>query len=402
MSSASPAAPTGLAPTPRSERSLAPDLARGAVLLFIALANVASYNFARPLNLAGRPVEGSALDHALDFLVSLFVDQRSYPMFAMLFGYGMATMLRRGLARGQTWRDVRRVLLRRNVWLIVFGVIHATLLFLGDILAPYGVTGLIVLLLLTRRTRTLVWWAVLTLIPLTALFALSGTEIAGSTGVLQETNYLASIGDRQPVALILDIVIGLLLGLVGPMLIGVLVSRAGWLDRPWDHVGTMTRIVLAGLSANIVLGLPYALIVGGYWDTDSVLFGVIAAGIHALVGVTCGLAYLCLFGLVAGRVRDRGRPGLAAPLGATGERSLTCYLLQSVFLAPLMSPWGLGWGATNSSTENYGLALGVWLVTVIVATLLAAAGQRGPFEVLLRRLTYGRPPRGTEVSLTTS
>jgi uncharacterized membrane protein YeiB len=37
----------------------------------------------------------------------------------------------------------------------------------------------------------------------------------------------------------------------------------------------------------------------------------------------------------------------------------------------------------------YGFAFGTWLLTVAVAVALDKAGKRGPFEVLLRRLTYG-------------
>ena len=36
------------------------------------------------------------------------------------------------------------------------------------------------------------------------------------------------------------------------------------------------------------------------------------------------------------------------------------------------------------------VAVGAWLVTVLVAVLLDRAGRPGPAEQLLRRLTYGR------------
>jgi len=77
-------------------------------------------------------------------------------------------------------------------------------------------------------------------------------------------------------------------------------------------------------------------------------------------------------------------------LVAVGQRSLTCYLLQSVLFVPLLSPWALGLG-TGAGTLSVSLvAVGVWLVTVLVAVLLDRAGRPGPAEQLLRRLTYGR------------
>src|SRR5688500_2620658 len=68
----SPGAPAGpvaagvslgrAAPIARSERSLAPDIARGAMLLFIALANVPLYLWNRPLDTYGHIADGTVID----------------------------------------------------------------------------------------------------------------------------------------------------------------------------------------------------------------------------------------------------------------------------------------------------------------------------------------------------
>lgn len=76
-------------------------------------------------------------------------------------------------------------------------------------------------------------------------------------------------------------------------------------------------------------------------------------------------------------------------VSAVGERSLSCYLLQSVILAPLLGAWGLGLGARIGTAPAYALAVGVWALSIACAVALARAGRRGPFEVVLRRLTYG-------------
>jgi uncharacterized membrane protein YeiB len=61
-----------------------------------------------------------------------------------------------------------------------------------------------------------------------------------------------------------------------------------------------------------------------------------------------------------------------------------------VLFAPLLSDWGLGLGGRLSTTQAAVLAVAVWLVTVAVAVALQRAGRRGPFEVALRRIAYGR------------
>jgi len=379
-----PAAPVG--PTRPDERSLAPDLARGSVLLFIALANVSTYHYGRELGVGYRPADGSGLDRTLDLLVALLIDARSYPMFAVLFGYGMVKVLERQLRAGGTVGAGQRLLVRRNLWLLAFGAVHATLLFFGDILGPYAVTGLLALLFLTLRTRILAWVAAVSLLPLTLGFGLSRLFPAGE-GVITTDDYLLSTLIRLGIWISNLVFVGGFFGLMAPVLIGVLLARSGLLDRPWEHVRRLRLLAVTGLVAGVVGGLPFALQVARWWDAP-VALSVLAAALHALTGVAAGLGYVCLFALLASTLRGRG-PGPLRPLAATGERSLTAYLLQSVALAPLMSAWGLGLGAGIGSAQAYALAAGVWAVTVVIAAALAAAGNRGPFEILLRRLTYG-------------
>jgi uncharacterized membrane protein YeiB len=58
-----------------------------------------------------------------------------------------------------------------------------------------------------------------------------------------------------------------------------------------------------------------------------------------------------------------------------------------VFVALLM-PYTLGLGETLGTAGVAVVALGTWLVSVLLADILRRAGRRGPAEVLLRRLTY--------------
>jgi uncharacterized membrane protein YeiB len=103
------------------------------------------------------------------------------------------------------------------------------------------------------------------------------------------------------------------------------------------------------------------------------------------------VAYVSLVALWAGGRRERQAParGVAAVVAAAGRRPLTCYLTQSVLIGLLASPWGGALGAVMSSTQAYAFAVAVWLVSLSVGWGLAVAGARGPFEVLLRRLSYG-------------
>ena len=81
-------------------------------------------------------------------------------------------------------------------------------------------------------------------------------------------------------------------------------------------------------------------------------------------------------------------------MAATGKRSLSAYLAQSVVCAPVLAAWGLGLGAHLTSWTMALFAVGLWLATVVGCAALERAGLRGPAELLLRRLAYrdsGRP-----------
>ncbi len=85
---------------------------------------------------------------------------------------------------------------------------------------------------------------------------------------------------------------------------------------------------------------------------------------------------------------------MVTALAATGKRSLSSYLTQSVVFAPVLCGWGLGLGATMSATTGTGFAIATWLLTVLLSSLAERTGRRGPAEAVLRRLTYGRRVTG--------
>jgi uncharacterized protein len=143
------------------------------------------------------------------------------------------------------------------------------------------------------------------------------------------------------------------------------------------------------MTVNVLSSTPVALLALGVWHPDTLLH---AGALYLTIagGMVGGLAYVCGFALLAHRWAARGRRGLPGALAALGERSLTGYLAQSILMAPLLAAWGLAFGEGLGYAAAFGVALAAWAVTLLGAVLLDRAGRRGPFEALLRRLTYGR------------
>ena len=133
MTAAAP--PRSAAPTSLTRRLLAPDLARGAMLLFIAVANAPWYLWGVDKRvIASHPADGSPADLVAQTIAIIPIDGRSYPMFAFLFGYGIVQLYRRQEQAGVSHADARRLLRRRHLWMIAFGFVHALLLWYGDII----------------------------------------------------------------------------------------------------------------------------------------------------------------------------------------------------------------------------------------------------------------------------
>ncbi|HEX5633115.1 MAG TPA: DUF418 domain-containing protein, partial [Gemmatimonadales bacterium] len=146
---------------PATQRIAALDILRGLALLGMILVH-----FHQLLERA--PAAPTWLDEAEGWFVWLFVEGKSWGVFAMLFGAGFALMARGLAARGE---PVGRIMARRFLSLAVIGA--ALQVGTGfHVLMDYAVSGFWLLLLHRRSTRTLLIAAAIAA-SLTVLYALA-------------------------------------------------------------------------------------------------------------------------------------------------------------------------------------------------------------------------------------
>ncbi|PNG22222.1 DUF418 domain-containing protein [Streptomyces cahuitamycinicus] len=403
------------------ERALAPDLARGIMLLCIVLSNTAFHLWAARRGPSGwQPVDGSWLDHAVQFTMITALDLRIYPLFAFLLGYGMMQLYLRQTAAGTDGRDAVKLLRRRSLWLIVIGLAHATALMAGDIIGFYGVLSLVLgLAFLRRGDRALTWWIWIGV----ALMALvtAGPVIAallqGDLGTLgdadaeagfkafasDEENWLTAAGTRLETGLFITFAAAPLALVAGGyilFLLGFWAARRRILEEPHRHRTLLRNTAVIGIAAGWLGALPAALAhIGALRVPDDMQSesGALMA-LRDVTGNAAGLGYVAAVALFTHWWTTRGpRRGATAvtAVASVGKRSLSCYLAHSLLFAPVLAAWGLGLGAHLGSTTMALFAFAVWLVTVAGAYALERAGHRGPAEAVLRRLMYGpRADRG--------
>lgn len=383
-------------------RALAPDLARGLMLLLIVLANIPWFLWGQEHGVSlGHPVGATGIDRVVQTLMIIVVDARALPMFALLFGYGMVQFARAQEARGTPIGRFRAMLRRRHLALLAFGAVHAALLFYGDVLGVYGLLGLIltpILFLRSTRAIRVVRAVMLVLLVLFALLSVAGGYLASQEqdavgeamlvpgNVNEIGSWTASVLPRLGQWAAITAFAIFVLSVPAAMLTGWIWARKGLLDRPQEHLPTLRRIALICLPIAWVGGIPMMLVHTGWLWTPELGWGM--TGLHTLTGLVGGMGYAALFGLLAARVGASPGP-VARSVGAVGRRSLSAYLWQALIMAPLLAAWGFGLGGTIGSAAAAGIAVLIWAASVLWCTALERAGRRGPAEVLLRRLTYG-------------
>ena len=422
---------------PLDARAGGPDLARGIALLGIALANLVGWLHGSAWTALLKQQDASAADRVVDVLLALLVDNRGFPLFALLFGYGIGILRRRSLERGErTGRFLRRML-RRFAVLLAIGLAHAILLFSGDILVGYAVIGMLCALLMTRGRVVLAAAAIVTLPALGVLGWVDGTVgLGGGTGYAAASapEYLAGVGIRAP-----DALHGLLLapieeiGLLSPMALGALMARGALLEDVPAHRRRLGRLARWGLAIGLVGAVPLTAVLvldpaHARLDVEVVL-GILGGrhqvrGLAGAGGLAAGAALLAAGGGPRPAARAPGADGGLAsatatptdappataaapppagardPLGAAvravealGAVSLSAYLAQSVLCLLLFPPYTLDLGAQLGSAGAAALVLAGWLLMLPPAVLLRRSGRRGPMEHVLRALAGSSTPR---------
>ena len=322
----------------RQVRFPAPDVARGFMLALIALANV-------PFWVSYFPEHPRAGFAALDAMTSadqwwflvraMLVDRRAYPLFSILFGFGMVIMARRTIERerraaldplprelsaGWTpmqWhifneaveararRAASRLIRRRGWWMIVIGAVHS-LVFSGDIIGAYGLVAVMCAELIVMRRS---WPRVVVGVCVAALSLLSLGAMAEAAGaglmnleyhgpsVLRATYPLTSFGSW-----IVSTLLTPLTSLVVPcVMIGVGVARWGALQDPRGHRGALCVIAGVGLLVGALGALPYAM---GQLDWAQVWSVGGTFVLYHATGVAGACGWLALLALVGGGPRE--------------------------------------------------------------------------------------------------
>ena len=397
-------------------RILAPDVARGFTMLGIAVANATTawlyISPDTPGSTAGGVVDNSILDKIAIILGSIFTHVRGLPMFATLLGYGVGMIAMSLQRRNYPPKKARLVLIRRYFFLAIFGILHLSLLFFGDIMFVYGVMGIILALLYRFKDKTLliITGVLGTLGLILAAIMTIGVSAEGASSRTEVmTSFIQTLSSPDSYATLvshaftsLSFQIGnLLTGFLfffPVMILGMVAARHNVLGQPEKYKTLLTRFAIVAVIISFGVGIPLGLAEIGVLPENTVLHLQSlnqVAGIWAGPGIVASIALATLplqQRIDAAHAGGTGYP-LPVPLQALialGKRSMTGYLLQSILFVLLTSTFTIGLGRGQGAWEATLIAILIWAITLVIAYALEKANLRGPFEAVHRRLSYGR------------
>lgn len=360
------------------ERLALPDLLRGFALLGILVVNLTF--LAHGINPVPASLEATHWDRLATWIVRFAFESKFYLLFSFLFGYGLSLQLARA-EHQDTALGPRYA--RRLLGLTLFGILHATCFFMGDILVSYAFLGTILwglrkrsVLFLVRFSLGMLLVALLGRVVLAILLSdATGTlnSALSSTRLGYQGTFTNAIQQRLQDLIVFYIFTPLF---NWPSALGLFtLGLAGGKEQLLEKTEHLERLIRRTLPWLLPLGI------GGnalYASRPESLVNLVLEALAAPA-----LSALYLLGILELRHRLKW-------LAPAGQMSLTNYLGQAIVASFIFCGWGLGqfglWGASKLLL----FAPLLWGGQLLFSQLWLQKFRQGPDEWLLRCLTYAR------------
>jgi len=424
-------------PVTQAERIKSLDILRGFSLLGILFMNITafalpSWDYMFPLVTVKPVFNGphATVNTVLWFIRWVTAEGKMRAIFSMLFGAGVILMTSRAERRGAGVRTAD-IFVRRNMWLMFFGVVHCYLIWWGDVLFCYAVCALLFLFPLRHlKAKQLMYASILVLLLNSYRYEggryleVAETRKAAETAQSAEATHRelsekdraaisawqeAEASFRPTTGQLYDDIAAMQKGyweyvkrsskdaqemestffyaaigdVAGMMLLGMALYRLGFLS---GQLSTKTYL----LSALIGLGIAWSVGFAGAWDMWKSGFDQVE--VQRIVMLTfditraAGAIGTAALVLLLSRVRVLGR--LMKSLAEVGQMALSNYLLTSVCMQ-LLFVWGpLHWYGYLDYYKLYYVVAAMWAVNLVWSLIWLRYFRFGPVEWLWRSLTY--------------
>lgn len=398
-------------PVNPTERFEIIDIIRGFALLGVLLSNIrwTSQDFALT-NSQLEAVPFAEINTWVDWFTLSFIEFKFYTLFSILFGLGFAIQFNKSKEKKI---NVIPAFRKRMFVLLIIGMVHATLLWFGDILHIYALLGFVLILFRNANNATLIKWIVgigllAGLLPFIGwliesyLYPIANPENYEAIKnqrfeSLSNTNWIDVIrlNTEWNIVEYTNLHIGgdgifyWYLNVFWKFLLGFYIGRNQILQRAQEHLGRFKKLFIYGG----ILGLIGCLT----WSISSFVFDVwlpnnesplsISALLLELGVLALSMSYLSALVLLYFKTGFNKQLKYLAPLG---RMALTNYLMQSVFIAFIF--YGVGLNLLGKIGSFYCLLATILIfgLQIIISKWWLSKFQFGPIEWLWRSLTYGK------------
>lgn len=377
------------------------DSLRGFSLLGIFLANLLIFQF----SLSGKDyIEHfhlNPVNQGIFNLIIILVEESFLPIFAILFGFSMdklyQSMKLKGLPRP------RLKLLRRAIFLLILGFIHASYIWEGDILLAYSLAMLCVIPFISLSTKAFKWFniVIISLMLVMGIWSMfDDSKASTSSDKYDSASYIHKVqkiytegsyndihhvddiatspkfaeledqlGDNKGAIFLIAILFEIPL-----FTLGIFLSRCGWFEKDARHFWS---------SKLFIYLIPVSIIAKStlLWLGNDKISGTLVA----IFGPVLSLGYMSLFKYL---YQHYEKHSIFKGLENAGKISLTVYITQSIIGTLIFYNYGLGLFGKDILIYTSILFVFIYIVLVLLATLHQRYFRYGPLEYLLRMFTY--------------
>jgi uncharacterized protein len=283
---------------------------------------------------------------------------------------------------------------RRLTILLIIGCIHAFLIWNGDILITYAITGFFFILFYQLSGKMLLRIGIaIYCIPvlLTTFLPMQSQEHFGENSKAIQTSI-----QNYSSGTVLDILkqratdwaymnfemsaVILGIGVIGLMLLGAAFAKQRWLVDVDKH----KRLLIGLLITGLILGFGARIASSFYMDN---LFLINMQ--EQFSGAFIALFYMMVIVLSA---QTKVGQKLLKPFANVGRLSMSNYLLQSIAMTFFFYSYGLGLYGSISYTAGFVLVFAFFIIQILVSKWWVTRFQYGPVEYIWRWATYGQKP----------
>ena len=295
---------------------------------------------------------------------------------------------------------------RRLLALLVFGLLHLVLLWTGDILFTYALTGFIVLRFRNKSIEAIGKWIAGLFILSVILHALFGL-ITGFSELMAGDKYFLIMAEMIESSIVVYaegsffqlaafravnelpyILISLIVAIPAVLaffLCGLYAGKKGIFNDLPGHAQLLKKIRNLGLSTGALLLFLYILFETGLWPVNALYRPALLSVSNYAASIFIFPAYTATI-LLAQQAEFCKK--FLAPVAAAGRMALTNYLTQTIICILIFNGYGIGLYNKISVTQGVLIALTIYLVQVAWSNLWLSKFRYGPMEWLWRLLTY--------------